>query len=686
MRHVTADLLEDVVTSYDQTKTTLQGRAFSKMAGGLTALGPPLNKFVDIQTDTGITMAAANMFLSENGRLWVLSSEAGTTAIVLYSFNFATGAYTYIGRVNITMPDVAATTTTYRALKVLDSGTTGWKVFLVTTGSVAINGGTLLINNLALADFVPIGFPTIPFATGNDQKAVYFLQDPANLGSLHTNSNIASAGAVLDRTNNLLYVQNGVAATYQFFIFSTNTAPTYTTYSATGVAATDRIAIAGHPFVNGDQVTFTALTGGTGLTVGTTYFVVNSSAGVDFQVSATSGGAAVNFTTDVSSATLGRGFGQTGSNFVHKTANLPALTGTLLLNDSMDYAMPGHTTNSGQACAFFGTSSTMYLGKLSELTSGATTWPSLIAVNYLGTSNQITAPTAVSLAWSNILDRAVISTGLIFIMKQFVNNSIDRIFGGTNNKYFEGLVSPEVVEFQVASAVSAMDIENGWIAVQNFSTVGQRGIFLADLRSDALFDHSYIVTKVLNTPTSIYKFITTLDSLFEYTGSLSVSYRTSGFGSISGGWISIPFAEDLSGFATGAQVQFKIAFDTLGLDTSIPAQLTEFILGYESLIENSEHWEQSIDLSDNGNPSRAAFRLKSAYASSVPALRFMAHDLSNSSVVNHTTTANAARFEYSTNGVNWTALGTIPNTVGTFVRYTFATPPGVDVRPALMEA
>jgi hypothetical protein len=195
------------------------------------------------------------------------------------------------------------------------------------------------------------------------------------------------------------------------------------------------------------------------------------------------------------------------------------------------------------------------------------------------------------------------------------------------------------------------------------------------------------VTKVLDTPNSVYKFITTIDKLYDFTGSLRVQYRTSGFGSISGGWTDIGFAEDLTAVASGAQVQFKILFDTLGLDTSIPAQLQDFFLGFESNVGISDNWEFSDDWSDNNVPSRCAFRLKKAYTSSVPQLYFRAYDLSDALLVNHNTIAQAAQFEYSTNnGVSWLPLGTIPNTVGTLIRYTFTSPPGVDIRTGLKES
>lgn len=689
MKYVKADLLADVVSSYDQTKTTIQGRAFSKTVDGKTALGPPLNKFLDVFTDAATVPVGNGMVMTSNGRVFILGAEAGpATPLLLYTINYATGATAYVGRVNIAMPDTAATTTTFRSIKVIDTGTSGWKVFITTVGSVTINGGTLLVNNLALSDFVPIGFPNIAFATGNDQKAVYFLQDPAAIGAGQLQ--IASAGSVLDQTNNRLYVHNGVAATHQYYVYDTSVAPTYSSAAITGVAATDTINHAGHSFVAGDPIVFTSLSGGAGLVNGTVYFVRNPVAGVSYEVSATTGGAAVNFTTDIVSGNSGRAFGTTGSNFVHKTGNLPALSGVLLLTDSEDYAAPvdaplnGSTLN-GQPCAFFATNSNLYLGLLSELTSGAVTWPSLTTSNLLGTANQIIAPATTYAAWSNLLDMAVYSTGQIFIAKKVENNLIRAIFGGSNNRYLETFPS-DVVELQPAAAVTAMDLETGWIGLVN-GTTGQRGVMLSDVRSDALFDYSFIVTKVMNTPDAVYKYITTIDALYDYTGSLEVYYRTSGFGSISGGWVLAPFAEDLTSLASGQQVQFKIYFSTLGLDTSIPAQLCDFFLGFESLTDNSLNWELSVDDSDNGNPSRTAFRLKTAYASSVPTLYYRAYDLSNALLVNHNTSANASLFQYSTDsGVSWNSLGTIPNTVGTLVRYTFAASPGVDIRPSIRES
>jgi len=581
------------------------------------------------------------------------------------------------------LADLATTTHVFRGFKVLDDGVSGWRIFLATTASVLINGGLYCVNNVDRSDFLPTGSTLFPFATGSNQKATYLLQDPSSIGVSQLNT--ASAGVTLDRPNNRVYVHNGVSATHQFYVYSSNA--TLDCPLSTGLvidSVADTITHVGHTFQNSDPVFLTNLSGGAGLTNITTYFVRNVTA-TTYQLSATTGGAAINITTN-GTVDICRAFGTSGSAWVHKTGNLPALTGTLIQSDSEDYAVPGHTTNAGQPCIFFCTSSNLYLGRISELTPGATTWTSLVTSNILGTVNQITAPTLTLATWSNALDRAVyLTSGTVFVMKQVVNNQIDKVFGRLSNIYREGF--PQSVRQGLGFiSISAMDIEDGWLTV-TASSSGQRGNILCDLRSDSSFDYSYIVTRVLNTPSSIYKLVSLCEKLSGDTGSIDLFYRTSGFGSISGGWVQIPFGDDLSSVATGNEVQFKIRFNTLQLGASIPRQISEIYLSLESLFEISDNWEFSRDLSSNLTPSRVAFRLKEVYVGSVPTLYFRAYDLSNNLLNTADSSTNSGNFEYSTdNGISWLPLGTIPNTVGTLIRYTFTTPPGVDIRPSLKES
>lgn len=692
MKWIKADLLASVGGTYDQTRTTIQGRVASKTISGQPVLGPPLTKFIDVFTDSAQT-PTGTVYCTDNGRLFVLGALTnGTTydslPIMLYDFNLTTGAFAYVGRINIEVPNLAATVTTVRSLKAIDTGTTGWKLFLATTATVTINGGLFLINNIDKADFSIASPPTIPMATGNNQKATYLLQDPSNIGTGQLN--IASVGSVLDIPNNRIYVHNGTAATHQYFVYSTNTSPTWTSNAVTIDDITDVINDTGHSYGANAPVLVTNLVGGTGLTNNLVYFVRNPIAGVSYQLSLTSGGAVVNITS-AGTATVGRAWGTTGSNWVHKTGNLPALTGTLLSNDSEDRAVPvaaplnGGVLN-GNACAFLATSSNLYLGLLSELTSGATSWPSLTTSNILGTVNEITAPTAALASWSDTLDAATYTTNISkFITKQVVNNIIQTNVGELNNQYYEGFVLDTVN----LGLVTVIGIDNaaGWLFAAG-STIGQRGIIAVDCRSDHRYDFSYIVTKVLSNPNGLLRFFTTWEQLWESTGNVHLYYRTSGFGSISGGWIHLSNFEDLAASVIGSnEIQFKIMFSMHSEGSSIPAQVNELLIGLDANNSISDNWEFSDDFSDNGVPSRTTFRLKLAYASTVPTLYYRAYDLSDALIVNNNSVTDAAKFEYSTdNGTAWNPLGTIPNVVGTLVRYSFTSPPGVDIRPGLKES
>ena len=74
------------------------------------------------------------------------------------------------------------------------------------------------------------------------------------------------------------------------------------TVALSASSSSDDILIdAGHGLENDDKIQFTALTGGAGLALNTTYYVVNATTGT-FQLATSAGGTPVNFTTDISAA------------------------------------------------------------------------------------------------------------------------------------------------------------------------------------------------------------------------------------------------------------------------------------------------------------------------------------------------------------------------------------------------
>lgn len=678
------------IGNYDKTKTTAIGNITQKTINSREVLGPPLNCFMDIVADStpfGAAVPNGQFYISRNltgdiARVFILGTETlGLSYIYLYNFNIVDGSKSYVGKIGFRTADTAATTTTTRGFKVDDAGTTGWSVFVLTTGSVLINGGLYLGHKVDLADFTPSG-TLLPTATGNDQKACYFLQDPAGVGSAHIMT--AGAGLSLDTTNKVAYVHNGLSATHQYWVFDYTAAPTYATNSVTGVAATDIITDTGHQFVNGDPVVFTALTGGAGLTVGTVYFVVNSVAGVSYQLSATSVGAAINFTTDITAGTVGRAFGISTNNFLHKTGNLPALTGTLLLTNSEYFATPAHggPLVEGFDCVAFMTSSQLYFGRLSELTNGATTWPSLTSANLLGAANEVTAVTAANGAWGQLSDRFYYTTNTALIYgKQCVNNVIDIHAGYLSTEYVEN-TTPDAFEF-AATTIISLDIYHGWLMFMS-TTVGQRGVFAHHIRSNSFFDYSYIISPVIKTDAKLYQLLGTMEELFDYTSPMVFYYRTSGFDSASGGWTQVQVASDISGIAVGDEIQFKIAFNPPDDGGTNASQIHDLAIDFIAKLENSEHWafDNENSTKSNQTPAKSAGILEITYDSVVPAMAFRAYSrASGALVIEKFTDTHAAEFEYSSNnGTSWNALGTIPNVANTTrLRYNWATPIPTDV-------
>ena len=781
MKLLDLKLLESVGTSYDQTRTTVAGRVSQRTIDSKPVLGPSPTRFLDVFSDTaGAFTPTTTMFPTENGRVFMIGGiAAGSIPVVCYEINQVTGAHSYVGRINISVPSSPAIGHNIRSLKVVDSGVSGWKIYLIATGTVLLGGsGVLLANNIARSDFSQVSPPVIPFATGNNQKAVYQLGRLASLNSrsmtitLGTpvkfnfaahgfnnndqvyftsqvgaawqgstfatnvkyfvrnaglndfelalffngpsiaastgptsvvmqplNQEIDAFGAIIDTAGSRLYTHVGTAINPQYFVRDISVAPTYSTLTVDIAAGTPgKINLVAHGLTENEPVQFLAGTLPAAFTLNTTYFVRNLGAN-DFELSASAGGVSIAVIGSTTGATIGKAFGYTNSQWLHKTQILPAIAGVLLATLDVDaIANPvnaplnGSLLN-GQKCAFFATSTNLYLGRLDELTSETTTWSSLTTSNMLGTPSQIVAPVVATASWSDSLDSAIVLIGAVstanafrFMIKKVENNKLAGLFGDYCMDFYETTVRDS---YELRPSFPYTNIANnaGWFFALSAAT-GQRGVFAADLRSDTIADHSYIISKVLELPSnSILKNTQVMKELVKTGGEVKVEYRTSGFSSISGGWVELDPDQALS-LPVADKIQFKLSFKTFSFDRTSHVQISDAYIGYEAAEELSDNWEYSYDDSSSGSPTRIGFRLKQAYSASIPStLRFQASDLSGLILVSNTITSNPTNFQYSTdNGTTWLALGTIPNTVGTLVRYTFTSPPGTDIRPSLKDS
>ncbi len=122
-----------------------------------------------------------------------------------------------------------------------------------------------------------------------------------------TNDLFLGGPDVTDTTYGISVAANG--GTSSFYLSEGDTLYGVTTGRAlpttTGTAATDLFSSTGHAMAVGDRVVFTALTGGTGLATNTIYYVIADGYTANaFKLSTTLLGTAVDFSTDLTAATV----------------------------------------------------------------------------------------------------------------------------------------------------------------------------------------------------------------------------------------------------------------------------------------------------------------------------------------------------------------------------------------------
>jgi hypothetical protein len=333
-----------------------------------------------------------------------------------------------------------------------------------------------------------------------------------------------------------------------------------------------------------------------------------------------------------------------------------------------------------------------------SLTFGASLWPSLTPVNVLGTGIDYVLPTPLNCVYDFVVDKVMyLVAGSIVMMKNFVNSALFGNFGSTGNAYMEA--QNHITDTSNLAAVNSFEAKAGWSFLSSSATTGQRGIIAVNHRADDLFNYSYIVSPVLATPgAQTLVDISSVEQMFDFTSACNFYYKTAAtsgasiFSDPTTGWTYIETSKILN-IALSNFTQFRIAPSMISnttvayLSVTTPAQVVDLQFATALLAEISDMWDYSQNDSSSAIPTRVGFVLRTAYATgTVPKLHFKAYDTSGVQIVAADTVANAGNFEYSSDaGVTWHSLGTIPNVVGTRIRYTFTTPPGVDVRVGLME-
>lgn len=693
---------------YDKTKVSVFGSAYSKTIGGGVCYGPAQTRFVDVQTDFlaagGFTLAGPSQATSNN-RLFITSTvTTGTLLLGLYSRDAVTLKHTVVGRIRILLPNSPTTTHTITGIRVLDSGSTGWKVFFSTrpTGTNATrNGGIIMVNKVDLSDFTMSITPTtFSAAIASDAKGVFLLQDPTKLGQLHEMGTTPTAGIIgignYLPTDELISIK-GLATPFSSDAFFMSTAPVIPTFACTVANGTASVFTSvGHGFNANDAVLITSANP-TGFTLSdsvnqTVYFVRNQTANT-FELSATFGGTSI-LGTSVTTPTVVRAFGITSNqyNAARRSGTITSgFSGTALLLDSIKIVTPPDGVNAGQVCVFLPTNTTFNNFRLSDLFSGATSVPSSSSVNNSGTGIDYVAPATVCATYSELLGKVVYtSAAFAFYMKSWVNSNISHAFGTQISTYLEN--NGEESAYFRGFVTSGLDVSNG-VAYVTVTTTGQRGILVADVKADASFGLAYVTTPVRFIGLSKASFVTSLEKDFNLTDASFIEIRSASsvtdpmFLTDSSGWIAVDTLDDLSSITLSEYVQVKLTWSIASSFLSgNPAQLSDVIVAYDRLDEMSEHWFGMADGTTSDTPSYVVYRQVELYDVVPSTLYHRGYDDSNNLVEALNTVTNISQVTHSLNeGLTWLA-GVGPNQIGKRLRFERVTPPTVVVKCSLKEA
>ena len=329
---------------------------------------------------------------------------------------------------------------------------------------------------------------------------------------------------------------------------------------------------------------------------------------------------------------------------------------------------------------------------------GANSLPSLQTVNVLGNGIDYVLPLPIYASYSSSTDKVVYPVaGTITLIKNFVNSMMLAHMGNTGNTYMEA--QNHVTDYLQLQAITGFELNQGWAFYASSATIGQRGIIAVDLRSDSNFEYSYVTTPVIATPgLQTLVGVKSIEKLFDFTGGVVFQYRTSAdisdviFDSPTGGWIDIDpssvYNISLSDFTQFRMLSSILSTYNEGLVVTTHPQIVDLQYTTELLAEISDYWDYSYNDSSSAIPTRIGFNLRTEYATGVvPKLYFRAYDIDGNVLTTANTVDDIANFQYSTDdGLTWLSLGTIPNVKNTRIRYTYTTPPGVDIRVSLKES
>lgn len=600
-----------------------------------------------------MTLGSATAHTVRDFKIDVKNESTGTVAVSATAVTgtttlFATNKVAVGARIGFGSTVPSAITTWYRisvrtsdtALTLATSaGTIGagtayviqeFRPIYVATNATTTNGGVHYGKGITPEDFTSGGTTIALAAATDDVKAIYWLKDAAVVTNLVAAGAAADFAAATPTSLNLYVVDLVVAGSYKFFQYNIRAALTV---------------VAG---------------------VSTSAFVL-----------------------------------ATGNN---------VFTGTGSQNMNLCIATAAHGTGSGIKSLYLVTTTRIYRVPVTQITTTSTTVFSSPSDNIAeiptgGTSTFALTSILSTVEYMPSIDAFIIgtthATGTFSYVSQYVasGQQLQRQFG-RDYKYLEQSLKdsghPSLFSNQITICNYTDAGGNRIFVCKVGTTISTNAVYIIAFGADwdyAVASSGSLISPEITTPNA-QKYYRAFANRISYVGSSALGKGTEPFklwvrtaniqSDATTGWTLVDEANDLSGFAGAASIQFCIEFKTIG-ESCLPARILGINLAYEDNATTDSHYEGSV--SETVLASRIfGWRQKTAWGSNIPRLRIRIINVATSSIVldDDTTTAASGTFEYSTDGVVWLAWDNTKDVVGYYIRYTAtALPDGISVRALL---
>jgi len=398
--------------------------------------------------------------------------------------------------------------------------------------------------------------------------------------------------------------------------------------------------------------------------------------------------------------------GKSTSAYVLETG-VQAVTGTVSILNNGRIVTPNHGPGSGFDSLYFVTTTRIYRAKLTDITSGSTTFVSdaMVEIPPGGVNTYALTSSISSIEYSSQLDRFFIMTSgtqgarSYCTRYQTVSDQFDHIFL-IDDKQIDASTadSGSVAHPAILSLPFSVWIEGRFLYLARIgTTLVQNQLYSLPViahQTYAFNTNQYIITPKFdisdaNKLRTLY--VNNIRKLGDDTLSLQPEpfrtyYRTSGIANNTGTWLLLNQSGDLSG-VNGTEIQFAFTFKILGT-MCIPSRLTSICLTYEDITTDS-HYQPSLNQSSLVS-RRFAYRQASSWGGNIPILRVRLTNAETNTVIleDTTVTQTSGVFEYSDDdGATWNTWDNTADAIGNFIRYTASSlPGGVKIKATILQA